>query len=49
MLPFLFQELKTNHGDWFPALTAITGANPIVDADAGNIDKMAESWLAWAK
>jgi len=30
-------------------LTAITGANPIAESDAGNIPKMIDAWLHWGR
>ncbi|HET6882739.1 MAG TPA: hypothetical protein VFI31_21405 [Pirellulales bacterium] len=37
------------HGpnDWFWALTAITGENPISEEIAGNMQAMTEAWLQW--
>ena len=34
---------------WFWALKAITGADPVRAEDRGNFVKMADSWLEWAK
>lgn len=42
-----FQEERFR--DWFWALKAITGANPIPDDMAGNITAMAEEWVKWGK
>jgi hypothetical protein len=48
-LPLILRDLKESKADWFWALTAITGANPISAELAGNISKMTEAWLEWAK
>lgn len=49
VVPLLLQDLAENHTHWFTALEAITGARPTSAADAGNIPRMAEAWLRWAK
>lgn len=49
VVPFLLRDLVENHAHWFTALEAITGARPTSAADAGNIPRMAEAWLRWAK
>jgi hypothetical protein len=49
VVPLLLRDLQENHTHWFAALRAITGANPVPKAVAGNIPKMAEAWLGWAK
>ena len=48
-IPFILDDLKKSRDDWFWALSAITGENPIAEADAGNIPRMTETWLQWAK
>jgi hypothetical protein len=45
----ILHDLGDTHDDWFWALTAITGHNPIPDEDAGNINKMVEAWLRWGR
>lgn len=49
VLPLLFDELRKEPDHWFVALTAITGANPIETGDAGNVDRMTNAWLDWAR
>jgi predicted DNA-binding antitoxin AbrB/MazE fold protein len=49
VVPLLLQDLERNHTHWFCALREITGANPIPEAAAGNIPKMVEAWLRWAR
>jgi hypothetical protein len=51
-IQFLIQQLKTEGADpdqWFWALKAITGVDPVKEADRGNYRKMAQSWTRWAK
>jgi hypothetical protein len=49
VVPFLLRDLQETHSHWFCALRTITGANPLTPAEAGNIPKMVETWLRWAK
>ena len=49
VVPLLLRDLEENHTHWFSALRQITGADPIPQSAAGNIPKMAEAWLRWAK
>ena len=49
VVPLLSRDLEDNHTHWFDALEAITEARPVPIADAGNIPRMAEAWLRWAK
>src|SRR5947209_19271125 len=48
-VPLLLRDLAENHTHWFAALEAITGARPVPASVAGNIPRMAEAWLRWAK
>lgn len=49
VVPCLLRDLAANHTHWFGALEAITGARPVPAADAGNVTRMADAWLRWAK
>ena len=49
VLPWLLRDLEDNHTHWFCALREITGADPIPAAAAGDVPRMVEAWLAWAK
>src|SRR5207247_93743 len=49
VVPFLLRDMEVNHTHWFAALRAITSANPVPAGAAGNIPKMVEAWLSWAK
>jgi hypothetical protein len=49
-LPFLFRDLEqTGDGHLSKALTMVTGAHPIATEERGQIRKIAESWLRWAR
>lgn len=48
-VPLILCDLKSSHDDWFWALSAITGENPISENDAGKVNKMTEAWLLWGK
>lgn len=44
----ILEDLRDNGPDnWFWALHAITGENPITKDIAGYMDKMTEAWLEW--
>jgi len=47
-LPFIFATLEKQVENWFWALRAITGENPVNDRDLGDLDKMTQAWLNWA-
>jgi hypothetical protein len=47
VVPLLLAELRREPDDWFWALHAITGANPVPAASRGNLRAMAEAWLQW--
>ncbi len=49
VVPLILQSLMKQPNDWFYALRAITGANPVRLADAGDMQKMAQAWLAWGR
>lgn len=43
----ILQSLQKEAADWFYALRAITGANPVTDDMAGDMHRMREAWLKW--
>lgn len=50
-LGFIFHQLRSEGDEpdqWFWALKAITGADPVRSEDRGNYQRMSEAWLAWA-
>jgi hypothetical protein len=47
-VPLILHDLQANGpDDWFWALTAITGENPIRPEMAGDMRRMTEAWLEW--
>ena len=49
-LPFLFRDLEqTGDGHLSKALTALTGAHPVPPEDRGQVRKVADAWLRWAR
>ena len=49
-LPFLFRDLEqTGDGHLSKALTTLTGAHPVPAEDRGNVRKVADAWLRWAR
>jgi len=49
-IPLILDELEREPNHWFPALAAISGTqSPVPEEDAGDIDKMTDAWLQWAK
>jgi len=47
VVPLILRSLKQQPDDWFYALRAITRANPVSVANAGDMEKMSKSWLDW--
>ena len=48
-LPLIFLEMEAHGGRWFWALRAITGENPVSPEDRGNVRRMTETWIRWAR
>jgi len=48
-LPFIFLELEREPDNWFWALKAITGEDPVPEEHRGNVELMAKDWLLWAQ
>ena len=49
IVPLLLRELQNNPNRWFWALFAITGEDPVNPDDAGDFEKMRESWIGWGR
>jgi hypothetical protein len=47
-LPFIFAELEREPDQWFWALKAITGHDPVGEDERGNLVLMTKAWLRWA-
>jgi hypothetical protein len=45
----ILKSMRREPADWFYALRAITGANPITQAIAGDVRKMSEAWIKWGE
>jgi hypothetical protein len=49
VLPLMLRDLAENGRFWFPALSAITGENPVADDAAGDVGRMTEAWIDWGR
>jgi hypothetical protein len=47
VVPLLLEELKREPDQWFWALEAIIGENPVPPEAAGNVRSMARAWVDW--
>jgi hypothetical protein len=48
-IPWLLAELEREPGHWFRALKQLGGADPVRPESRGDIDAMAQDWLAWGR
>jgi len=48
-IALILNELRKAPEMWFPALRALTGANPITDEIRGDMKAMQAAWLRWGK
>lgn len=46
-LPFILRDLQQEPDHWFYALRMITDDSPVKPEDAGDMQKMADSWVQW--
>jgi len=49
VIPLMLRDLEQRPRLWVWALPDLTGADPVPPSDRGNIAKMSEAWLRWAK
>ncbi len=49
VVPLILSELERETDDWFWALNAITGADPIPRKSWGKMDEMAQAWIRWGR
>lgn len=49
VLPDILRELEREPDQWGPALTAITGDDPVREEDWGDVQAMATAWLDWGR
>lgn len=47
VLPFIIQDLAVTGSNWFWALRAISGENPVPPEERGQVDRMTARWLEW--
>jgi hypothetical protein len=45
----ILRGMRDENADWFYALRAITGANPVTAEMAGDIVKMSDAWMRWGE
>jgi hypothetical protein len=48
-VPILLRDLEAKPSLWVWVLPEITGEDPVLAADGGNIRKMTDAWLAWGR
>lgn len=48
-LPLILRELGEQGGEWFWALRAITGEDPVPPDAQGDLQRMRNAWLEWAR
>lgn len=48
-ISLILNELRQHPDQWFWALKAITGADPVRSEDRGNVRAMAAAWIAWGE
>lgn len=49
VVPLILTEMQREPGQWFWALAAITGENPVPPADQGRLAAMTDAWLKWGR
>jgi hypothetical protein len=48
-VPLILWELRTHPDHWFVALSQITGADPVLPHQRGNLQAMADAWIKWGR
>lgn len=48
-IPMLLDELRHEPDQWFWALEAISGENPVPLNDAGDVQASAAAWIQWGR
>lgn len=49
VIPLMLRDLEERPRLWVWALPRITGVDLVLSSDGGNIAKMSQAWLHWAK
>jgi hypothetical protein len=47
VIPLILAEMQHKPGQWFWALTSLTGETLVPPSDAGRMTAMTEAWLKW--
>lgn len=47
VIPLVAAAMKDEPHYWFDALTALTGADPVIEAHRGSLSDMTADWLLW--
>jgi hypothetical protein len=48
-VPLILRELDCEPNQWFWALEAITGEDPVPASAAGKVREMAKAWIEWGQ
>jgi hypothetical protein len=48
-IPLILKELERSPDQWFWALKAISGADPVPSESRGRVREMTSHWLKWAR
>lgn len=49
IVPFIIRRMRDNPGDWFDLLASLTGEDPVLHKDWGNMKAMTRAWINWGK
>jgi len=49
VIPMILREMAKRPGQWFWALKSISGEDPVLPDQRGNIIEMTKTWLKWGK
>lgn len=49
VVPFMLRDLTERPRLWVWALPVILEVDPVAESDRGNIARMSDAWLTWAK
>jgi hypothetical protein len=49
VIPLLLKEVEKKSGQWFMALKAITGEDPVPTEFRGRTQEMVKAWLEWGR
>jgi hypothetical protein len=48
-VPLILDQLERDPDFWFEALRAITGQDPVLEEDIGDLPRMTQAWLDWGE